>query len=117
MLGTIDEVEAWMTREQIGLNREMPLNLVKIEEGHQRVMDVLQRVEYGTYQPGALNMNALWPLRKLHEGGVITDSSVIGGLSVREFEIPCPAVWPASFNSLTGTISPARKPNAKRFRP
>jgi uncharacterized protein (DUF2384 family) len=49
VFGTVEEVETWISREQPGLNGQIPLSLIKTEEGRQIVMDLLQRMGYGPY--------------------------------------------------------------------
>jgi len=48
-LGSQEDAEAWLSRPEIGLNQQRPIDFLATTAGVEIVEDHLERLEYGAY--------------------------------------------------------------------
>jgi putative toxin-antitoxin system antitoxin component (TIGR02293 family) len=49
VLGGIEEAEAWMSQPAIGLDSQIPADLIETSKGAELVETYLMQIEYGVY--------------------------------------------------------------------
>ena len=49
IFGSKEEAELWLRRPALGLDHELPINLLRSPEGNLLVQEWLGRLEYGVY--------------------------------------------------------------------